>query len=171
MSHLSSTCFYSTLNPQVILCDGPKRHFYDRSLNILWIHHMQDFILKLGESVHNRPNNNGPNLNLKNIYGNTRINQMRKYGALKFMTDHKNAILLKHGNISNFRPLPSPRIISRGHTYPLFPLLTKTQTTKIALQIIKHQRLRKRTRQNQQQSPSLRLKIWNKSGRPTQYSP
>ena len=94
MSHLSSICCSSPLNTQLILYDGRDVHFDDRSLNILRSHHIKDFILKVGEYLHDQPNNNGPNLNLNNIYNNSRMKWTRKNGTLKFTPAHMNAILV-----------------------------------------------------------------------------
>ena len=94
MSHFSSVYFSSPLNPQSILYHGHGTHFDYGSLNIFWIHYIQYFILKASDSVHDHPNNNGSKLNLKNMYGNARMNCMSKDGTLKFTPAHINAILV-----------------------------------------------------------------------------
>ena len=90
MAHFYSMCLYSTLNTQVLLYDVLGNRFDDRVLNILTIHHIQYFILKSGDSFHDHPNDNGPNLKPENLYGNEIMNWMRNNGTLKFMVAHMN---------------------------------------------------------------------------------
>ena len=51
-------------------------------------HNIHYFILKAGDSVHDKPDDNGPNMNQNNLYGNARMNRMRHHGTLKFTPDH-----------------------------------------------------------------------------------
>ena len=82
------------INPQVNFYDGHDRNFDDRELDILRKHNTQLFILKEGDSVHDYPNDNGPNTKLENMYGNARMNWMRHHGTLKFTPSHMNSILV-----------------------------------------------------------------------------
>ena len=95
MDNLSSMCCSSSLNTQVLLYGGHSRNFNDRLLNILWSHHIHYFILKAGDSVHDHPNNNGPNLKLNNLNGDTIMNWTRKHWTLKFTTAHMNYVLVE----------------------------------------------------------------------------
>ena len=74
MAHLPSIYFSYTLNTQVLLYDVYGSHFDDRELDIICIHNIQYFIFKAGDYVHDQTNDNGPNTNLKNFYGNIRMN-------------------------------------------------------------------------------------------------
>ena len=74
MSHLSSTCFSSPPNTQVIFYDGHIRNFDERALKIIWVHQTQYFILIAVDSVQDNPDDNGPQLNLRNVYVNARMN-------------------------------------------------------------------------------------------------
>ena len=74
MSHFASNCCYSPINPQVLFYDGHDRHFDDRALDILFKHNIQLFILKAGDSVHDHPNDKGPNMKQNNMYGNAIMN-------------------------------------------------------------------------------------------------
>ena len=60
MYHLSSIYFSSPLNIQGLFCDGHNRNLYDSENNVLQIHHIQYFILKVGDYVNYQPNDNGP---------------------------------------------------------------------------------------------------------------
>ena len=64
MDHFASVCFSFPLNPQVIFYDFHDRHFDDRALSIIWSHYIQYLLLKAGEYVHEKPNNNDPKLNI-----------------------------------------------------------------------------------------------------------
>ena len=79
----------------MIFYDGHVINFDDRALNILQSHHIQYFILNAGDSIHDKKNDNDPNLKLKNIYGNERMNCTRKHRTLKFMPAHMDDILVK----------------------------------------------------------------------------
>ena len=79
MSHFASMCCSSPLNPQVLLYDGHDIYFDDRALDILFKHNLQSFIIKAGDSVHDQPNDNSPNMKLNNLYGNARMNWMRHH--------------------------------------------------------------------------------------------
>ena len=95
MSHLSTMCCSSSFNTQVLFYDLQDIHFDERELNTLQIHHIHDFILNSGESVHDHTKNNGPNLNLKNLYGYSRMNCTSNNRTFKFMTDHMNDVLFE----------------------------------------------------------------------------
>ena len=94
MSHFTSMCCSSPLKPQVLLCDGHGRNFYDRALDILHIQNIQSLILKSDDYVNDQPNNNGPNTKLKNLYVNSIMTWMRHHGTLKFTPDHMNSVLI-----------------------------------------------------------------------------
>ena len=82
------------LNPQVLLYDGHDSHFYDMALEIFCKHNIQSFILNAGDSVHERPNDNGPKKKLNNLYGNSRTNRTRQHVTLKFTPSHMNYVLV-----------------------------------------------------------------------------
>ena len=92
MAHFASMCCSSPLNLQVLFYNGHDNHFDDRALNIPRRHNIQYFILKTDDSVHDQSNDNGPKMNLKNFYGNARMNWMRYHGTLKFSPPHMNSV-------------------------------------------------------------------------------
>ena len=89
---LSSTCFSFPLNTKVSPYDRHYKHFGYRELNILWSCHIQYFILTSGGSVYHLPSDNEPNVKFNNMYGNIRMDWMRKDITLKFNMDHMNSI-------------------------------------------------------------------------------
>ena len=98
MAHFPSMCCSSPLHPKVLFYDGHESHFdiFDnRSLYIIQRHHIQSFVLNLGDSVHYQPNGNGQNLKLKNLYANLRMNWMRNHGTLNFTLPHMNYVLVE----------------------------------------------------------------------------
>ena len=95
MDHFPSMCCSSTLNTQVLFYDGHDSHFDDREFNILRRHKIQSLILKAGDSVHDHPNYNCPNMKLNNFYGNARMDWMRHDRDLKFSPSHTNSVLVK----------------------------------------------------------------------------
>ena len=44
--------------------------------------------------MHDHKNDNGPNMKLKNLYGNARMNWMIHHGTLKFTLAHMNSALV-----------------------------------------------------------------------------
>ena len=116
--HFYSICFSSTLNYQMLLYDGCDRHFYNRELNILRTHHIQAFTLNSDDSVHDQPRDNGKNLNPNNIYGNSRMNCMRKNITLNFTTSHMNVIFVEI--LETFKL--SPTTITRGYLNKRHPI-------------------------------------------------
>ena len=91
MSHFASMYCYYPLNPQVLFYDGHVRHFDDRELDILCRHNIQSLILKTGDYMHDQTGDNGPNMKIKNLYGNTIINWTRHHGTLKFTLSQMNS--------------------------------------------------------------------------------
>ena len=75
--HFKTVCGANKFNPHVLLYDDYDRHFDYRAIHILCSHQTKPFVLKAGESVNNKTNDNGPNLKLKGIYGQARINWQR----------------------------------------------------------------------------------------------
>ena len=95
ISHLFSVCWCSPIKPQVLFCGVHNIHFDDRKLNILCFYHIQSLTLRVCDSIHDHPNDNGPNLNIKSLYDSVIINWMRKHGTLKFILDHMDDFLVK----------------------------------------------------------------------------
>ena len=95
MSHFASMCCSYPLNTQGLFYDDHESHFDDRELYILCTHNIQCFILRAGEYVHDQPNNNSPNMNIKNLYGNARMNWMRHHGTLKSKPPQNNYVLVE----------------------------------------------------------------------------
>ena len=153
MSHLSSMCGYSHLNPQVILYDGHNSHFYDRALNIFQSHHIQKFMLNTGDSLQNNPNYNGKILNLNNYFCDAHIIWMSNHGTLKFTTTHINDVLVKTWEYFNCNMLPSKIVPSIIHTFPPSLHLIKTRTPNIYLQILTFLKDGKRRIYNWQRRP------------------
>ena len=85
----------STLNPQVLFYDCHNSHFDDRASDILRKHNIQSVILKTGDYAHGQPNDNGPNMKLKNLYGNARMSWMRQPVTLKFTPAHINYYIIE----------------------------------------------------------------------------
>ena len=110
------------LNPQVLLYDGHDSHFDDKVIHILHSHHIKPFILKVGDSLKEQTNYNGPNLKLRGFYGQSRMNLQRQHGTLKFTTAHMNAVLVE--TWISFQLSSVPIIINafKKKIVPLIPL-------------------------------------------------
>ena len=163
MSHFSSMCLSSPLNPQVLFYDGHGSQFNDRALYIICRHNIQSFILKSGDSMHGQPNDNIPNMKLNNLYGNEIMNWMRHHGDLKFAPAHMNSVLIE--TWEDFK-LPSVTITQKyfKKTHPPSPFTHQKllSITNIVLLVLNSQIKINRMRLDVQQSPLLRLYIWKK---------
>ena len=123
MSHFASMCCSSPQTPQVIFYDGHDRYFDDRALNILCRHNIQYFILKSGGSVHDQPNDNGPNTDINDVYGNARINWMRHHGTLNFTPPHMNYLLVETWEALKLSSKTiTQKYFKKTHWLPLSPL-------------------------------------------------
>ena len=101
---------------------GHNSHFDDRALYILCKHNIQFFKLKAGDYVHNHINDNGPNMKLKNPYGNTRMNWMIQHGTLKVTPAQTNSVLiLTWGYLKIYFVKTTQNDFRKTHTPPLSP--------------------------------------------------
>ena len=122
MSHFDSMCCSSPRNPQVLFYSGHNSHFDDRELNILCKHNIQSFVHKTGDTVHDQPNNNGPNMKLKNSYGNERFNWMRHHRTLTFTLSHMNYVLIATWEDFKLSSLTITQdAFKKSHILPLSP--------------------------------------------------
>ena len=69
--------------------------FYMLGIHIILSNDIKPFLLKAGESINYKPNDNDINLKLKEFYGQTIMNFQRQHGTLKFTNFHMNAILVE----------------------------------------------------------------------------
>ena len=106
VANLVSMCCSYTLNTQVFLYHGHVRHFDDRKLDILGIHHIKFFIPKAGDYMHDEPNDNGPKMEISNLYGNAKINWMKNHRTLKCTSPQMSYVIVEI----------SHRKIPRGNT-------------------------------------------------------
>ena len=93
MTHFNTVCGANKLNTQVLFYDGHGIHFDERDINILRSNRIKPFSLKMSDSENDKPNGNAPNLNLKGLYGQARMNWQRQHGTLKFTNAHTNAVM------------------------------------------------------------------------------
>ena len=111
MSNFPSVCFSSTLYPQVLIYGGHDRYFYYRALGILLKQNIHYFILKVGDSVHDQPNDNGPNMKLNNLYGDAKWTGWDTTEPSNLHCTTWIMSSLKYGKLSNYHPRQSPRAI------------------------------------------------------------
>ena len=134
MAHSSSTYGSSPIITHVILYYVHRSHFWHQVLNILKCNHIQAVILISGESIHNQPNNNGPNLMLKSFFCNSWMNWMREHVTLKFTVYQINAVIGETwGNLKLSPCYITNYELNKTHLLPLPTPPTKTWTPKLAL--------------------------------------
>ena len=95
MTKFFNICSASSVNNQIIFFDGNDIHFYDRAITHMQSKNIQPFILKVGDSINNQPNDNGPNSKLKALYNILKAKWMLKYGTTRFQHHHMNSVLVK----------------------------------------------------------------------------
>ena len=89
MMHFKTICGANNINPQVLLYDWHVSHFDKRDIHILLLHHTKTVMIKTGESINEQPNYNGPNLKMKGLYGQSRMNWQRHNGIPKLKTNQR----------------------------------------------------------------------------------
>ena len=95
MTQLSNICGASPVNNQILFFDGHDSHFGNRALTQMQSKNIQLLILKLGDSINNQPNDNGPNSTLKALYNVSKDKWMLKYGTTRFQPHHMNSVLVE----------------------------------------------------------------------------
>ena len=95
MIHFKTFCGVNKINPQVLFYNFHISHFDDRAIHVIHQYHIKPFILKAIDSVNDPQNENGPNIKLKGLYGQARMNWQIQHGTLKFKTPHTNAVLVE----------------------------------------------------------------------------
>ena len=65
MMHFKSVCGSNNINSIVLFYDDHYSHFEDRAIHILRSHHIKPFILKAGDSGNGHPNDDVPNLKMR----------------------------------------------------------------------------------------------------------
>ena len=78
MTQFSNICGTSPVNNQILFFNGHDSHFDDRALTQMQMENIQPFILKVGDSINNQPNDSGPNSKLKALYNIPKAGWMLK---------------------------------------------------------------------------------------------
>ena len=84
MTPLSNVCSASPVKNQIIFFDGHDSHFYYRILMHMELQNIQLFILKVGDSVNDQPNDNESGDKLKSLYNEVNFLWVLKYGTTIF---------------------------------------------------------------------------------------
>ena len=127
MMHFKTVCGANKLNPQVLFYDGHARIFDNRVIHILCYHYIEPFILKAGELGNDHPNDNGPNLKLKGLYSQARMNWQRQHGTLNFKNALMNYVLVESWR--KFQLSSDPVIINAFKKTNLVPLTPPDEDT------------------------------------------
>ena len=98
---------------------------------------IQPFILKVGDSINDQPNDNGPNSTLKALYNRLKDKWMVKYGTTRFQPHHMNAVLVEAWDA--FLEASGNIIVdsfAKTHLLPLIPpnIITNTQAMVASVQ-------------------------------------
>ena len=95
MTQFSNICGASPVKNQILFFDGHDSHFDDRALTHMQSKNIQPFILKAGDSISDKPNDNGPNSTIEALYNRSKAKWMVKYGTTRFQPHHMNAVLVE----------------------------------------------------------------------------
>ena len=137
MTQFSNICGASPVNNQILLFNGHHSHFDDRALAHMQNKNIQPFILKVGESINDQPNDNGSNSTLKALYNLSKANWMVKYGTTRFQPHHMNDVPVEAWDA--FKVTSGNIIVdsfTKTHLLPLSPsnILTNTQAMVASVQ-------------------------------------
>ena len=95
MMHFKTICGSNFFNAQVLLYYDHGSHFDDRYIHMIQSNHIKPSILKGSDSGNDHPNDNGPNLKLKGLYGQAIMNCQRQHENLNFINYHMNYKLVE----------------------------------------------------------------------------
>ena len=76
------------INNQIIFFNGHASHFDERVLRYMEDRNIQPFVLKLGDSGNDQPNDNGLNAKLNLYYNYAKASWILKYGKEKLLSHH-----------------------------------------------------------------------------------
>ena len=98
---------------------------------------IQPFILKVGDSINDQPNDNGLNSTLKDLYNISKAKWTMKYGTTRFQPHHMNSVLVEAWDA--FKVLSGNIIVdsfAKTHLPPLSPsnMITNTQAMVASVQ-------------------------------------
>ena len=94
MTQFYNLCGASPVNNQILFFDGHDSHFDDGALSKMMCKNIQNFVLKLGNSINDQTNDNGPNAKVKSLYNVAKSAWMLKYGTKFFLHHHMNSVLV-----------------------------------------------------------------------------
>ena len=80
MTQLSNMCGTYPVKNQILFFGGNDSHFDNSALTQIQSKNIQTFILKVGDSINDQPNGNGPNSTLKALYNRSKAKWMVKHG-------------------------------------------------------------------------------------------
>ena len=95
MNQLSNIFGAYPVNNQILFLDGNNSHFDDRALTQMQIKNIQPFILKVGDSINDQPNDDGPNSKPKALYNISKAKCMLNYGTTRFKPHQMKSILVE----------------------------------------------------------------------------
>ena len=95
MTQFSNICGASPVNNQILFFDGNDSNFGNNSLTQIQSKNFQPFILKVGDSINDQPNDNTPNLTLKSPYNITKAEWVLKYGTKRIQPHHMSYVLVE----------------------------------------------------------------------------
>ena len=95
MTQLSNICGSSPVKNWVLFFDGHDSHFEDRALTQMQIKKIKPFILKAGDSINDKPNDNRPNSKLKALYNILKAKWTMKYGTTRFQPHRMKQFLVE----------------------------------------------------------------------------
>ena len=81
MTQLSNVCGASPVNNHILFFDVHESHFGKCTQTQMKCRNIQPFVLKLGDSINDQTNDNGPNTKLKYLYNVAESAWMPKYGT------------------------------------------------------------------------------------------
>ena len=84
MTQFSNICGASPVNNQILFSNGHGSHFDNCALKQMQKQKIHPFILKVGDSINDQLNFNGPNSTLKALYNISKAKWMLKYGTTRF---------------------------------------------------------------------------------------
>ena len=95
MTQFTNLCGASPVKNQIRFFDGHDSLFKNHILRQIKYKKIQPFVLKSGDSINNRANENVPNSKLKYLYNVVKSACILMYGRIKFSPHQMNSVLVE----------------------------------------------------------------------------
>ena len=141
--YFKTVCGSNNPDSWVFFYDIHVRTFDKRVICIIRSNHIKPFVFKAGDPGNYQPNNNGPNIKMKGLYGQSIILWQKQNETLKITNYHTNDVLVETWRA--FQLSSAPLIINAPKKTKILPLNPPDEDTSTHACLVSAQTLKKKT--------------------------